>query len=111
LIALRGGTRIRVPAKKAVAAGEQVDVTIRPQHMLISDTPAGDPDTITGLVEEHRFLGNVVHYSIRLPSDDVVLVESPAETAPPALGTGVSLTWRKDHALLFDARGQALHGG
>ena len=111
LIALRGGTRIRVPAKKAVAAGEQVDVTIRPQHMLISDTPAGDPDTITGLVEEHRFLGNVVRYSIRLPSDDVVLVESPAETAPPALGTGVSLTWRKDHALLFDARGQALHGG
>jgi spermidine/putrescine ABC transporter ATP-binding subunit len=110
LVALRGGTRVQVPATKAMTAGDQVDIAIRPQHMLISNATAGGPDNIAGQVEEHRFLGSVVHYSVRLPSDDVVLVESPAETAPPALGAGVSLTWRKDRALLFDARGQALHG-
>jgi spermidine/putrescine ABC transporter ATP-binding subunit len=110
LIALRGGTRIQVPTNKRVEAGETVDVAIRPQHMLISAASAGNPDTITGRVEEHRFLGNVVHYSIRLPSDDVVLVESAAEFALPALGIDVSLTWRKDRALLFDAQGHSLYG-
>jgi ABC-type Fe3+/spermidine/putrescine transport system ATPase subunit len=92
-----------------VEPGEVVEVAIRPQHILISEMRAGDPITLTGRVEAHRFLGNVVHYAIRLPSEDIVLVETAAEAVLPAVGRDVSLTWRKDHALLFDAQGQALY--
>jgi spermidine/putrescine ABC transporter ATP-binding subunit len=110
LIVLRGGTRIQVLTKKRVKVGENVDVAIRPQHMLVSAAPAANQESIVGRVEEHRFLGNVIHYSIRLPSDEVILVESAAEGAPPAPGTGVSLTWRKDRAQLFDRQGQSVRG-
>jgi len=110
LITLRCGMRMLVPTGQRIQPGETVAVTIRPQHLMIAGTRTADADALTGRMEEHRFLGNVVHYLVRLPSDDVLLVEGAAGMAPPELGTDVSLTWRKDRALVFDARGQALHG-
>jgi ABC-type Fe3+/spermidine/putrescine transport system ATPase subunit len=111
LIALRGGPSVQVPTDRRLAAGETVDIAIRPQHMMLSATSASDRNTISGQLEERRFLGNVAHYSIRLPSGDIILVESAAELVPPELGTSVSLIWRTDRALLFDAQGLAVRGG
>jgi hypothetical protein len=49
-----------------------------------------------------------VHYAVRLPSGDALLVEMPSEGTLPEPGSDVVVSWRQDHAHLFDMQGDAL---
>jgi len=109
-IVLRGGHRVWVPTRRQPQPGDSVKLAIRPQHVEISERQAGSGSSLSGQVEERRFLGNRVNYSVRLPLDEVVLAECPAERPPLAPGTTVSVSWPTERAHLFDTAGRALHG-
>ena len=104
LVALDGGATVRVPVRQSLVVGASVELAVRPQHVVLGAT-----DGIAARVEERRFLGNVVHYSLRLPSGGVLLAERPSEGGLPEPGSDVTVSWRQDHTHLFDMEGRALH--
>ena len=104
LVVLNGGMTVRVPARPGLTIGSSVELAVRPQHVVL-----GAGNGIAARVEERRFLGNVVHYAMRLPSGDILLVERPSEGKSPEPGSDVVVSWRQDHAHLFDMQGGALH--
>ncbi|MBV9784565.1 MAG: ABC transporter ATP-binding protein [Acidisphaera sp.] len=108
-LALRGGITIPVATPRTVASGATVEVAIRPQHMALCGAGAAEGSGVRGRIEARRFLGTAVQYSVRLASDDLLLVESPAEGDPPDPGETVCLTWDRHRTLLFNAEGQAIH--
>ncbi len=108
-VVLGGGMTIRMPTRRTVEPGAAVDLAIRPQHVMLGAAPDGDGDAIIGRVEERRFLGNVVHYAIRLPSGEMLLVEHSSEGSLSDPGVDVRLSWQRDRAHLFDTQGNSLH--
>ncbi len=108
IVALSSGTKIRMPACRAAEPGSAVDIAIRPEHVMLGLAPNGGGDAIVGQVEERRFLGNVVHYTVRLPAGDGLLVEQAAESPLFDPGADVRLIWQRDRAHLFDAQGNTL---
>jgi spermidine/putrescine ABC transporter ATP-binding subunit len=105
LVVLEGGVKVRVAMHRAIAVGASVELAVRPQHLALGVAGEG----ISARVEERRFLGNLVHYAVRLPSGETLLVEMPSDGALPEPGSDVVVSWRQDHAHLFDMQGDALN--
>lgn len=106
LVVLESGAKVRVVMHRAIAVGGRVELAVRPEHVMLDVVAEG----ISARVEERRFLGNLVHYSVRLPSGEALLVEMPSDGALPEPGSEVMVSWRQDHAHLFDMQGDALNG-
>jgi putative spermidine/putrescine transport system ATP-binding protein len=104
LVVLNCGASVRVPTRPGLVPGMSVELAVRPQHVML-----GAADGITARLEERRFLGNVVHYAVRLPSGDMLLMERPTQAGLPEPGCDVVVSWQEDHAHLFDMQGDALH--
>jgi spermidine/putrescine transport system ATP-binding protein len=104
LVRLESGASVHVPVRANVPAGMRVELAVRPQHVTL-----GVASGIAGRVEERRFLGNVVHYAVRLPSNDTVLVEASTESTLAEPGTDTTLSWQQHHTYLFDMHGHSLH--
>jgi spermidine/putrescine ABC transporter ATP-binding subunit len=81
--------------------GDFVDLSIRPESILLGTTPLGAANVLTGTVEDRRFLGNIVHYFVKTASGGTILVERPAVDPGAAPGEPVAIGWEPDGAVVF----------
>ena len=98
---LPNGATVRVRTMRPLAAGGAIDILVRPEAMwLEADAPSG-ANALRGIVERHRFLGNVTHVFVRAPWGQVILVELPGHAGAAQPGETVTVAWREDNAIAF----------
>ncbi len=92
-----GGIETRLPHRGLGAAGDPVDVAIRPEAIRLSTEPGADG--LQGTVEKATYLGSHLEYSVESPIGELFVIDYRVD-APVPKGTSVSI--------LFTARGVTL---
>ena len=98
---LPGGARVRLRTLRALAAGGEVEILVRPEALWLDADASADLNTIRGTVEHYRFLGNVTHFFVRAPWGQVLLIELPGHAPAAQPGENVTVAWREDNAIAF----------
>ena len=99
VVCLANGQRIRVPSVDAVTVGDDVQVSLRPERVMICDVDTAPEGVarLSGIVESETFLGNSVIYRVAL---DWMTVEVETDHRPDVerhhAGEHVDLWWRDD---------------
>ena len=99
VVCLANGQRIRVPSVDAVTVGDDVQVSLRPERVMICDVDTAPEGVarLSGIVENETFLGNSVIYRVAL---DWMTVEVETDHRPDVerhhAGEHVDLWWRDD---------------
>jgi ABC-type Fe3+/spermidine/putrescine transport system ATPase subunit len=99
---LGAGVSVDLGMVTAPAASDgAIAISIRPEHLDL--LPAAPSTAITGTIEQAVFLGNVVHYFVRTPWNQILLAER-SEAAPDlAPGSRVGVGWDMQRAVMFPA--------
>ena len=88
--------------KSAVASGEIVDISVRPENLKMSETPIPGFDC-PAVVKEYVFVGNICKVMLTLPSGKEVRInQSPKLPELPA-GTHVNLYWDISDAVVMSS--------
>ncbi|MGY2049753.1 ABC transporter ATP-binding protein [Methylobacterium sp. JK268] len=95
---LADGTPLRTRRPAALAAGEEGQLFVRPEKLVLR--PAGAPpenglNHLAGTVRRASFLGNVVRYAVETPGGALLTADAPNLSAghhPPA-GATVGVAW------------------
>ncbi len=91
-----GGFRLAVASPTALAAGEPIDIAIRPENIAL----AAGPGALCGVVADQVFLGNICEYSVTLPGGRGLRVQThPLQQF--AVGETVSITIDPGQCSLF----------
>ena len=103
-VALAQDVTIQVACANTRNVGTRIELVLRPENVnvFVGNAPSG-AIAIPGVVDQRRFLGNVVYYFVRLPWDQTLLVERAGATAPIELGARVSVSWFPASATVFEA--------
>jgi len=103
----RGGTAFEIPATGVgLPLGRGVHLGIRPHRVLLKS----GPDTVTGTVTAHHWLGDQTHLAIDLRGQQLVVVADASTQAP--VGSQVDLAFPPTSLHLFDSNsGEALFHG
>ena len=111
-VLLRGGSALWVPTRRAgcTLSGNRGRCHSRPQHVGVTAMRTEADPGLCGQIEERRFFGNRVNYSVRLNSGEHVIAECAASSSLFQPGTRVALNFPADHIHLFDSAGRTLHG-
>jgi spermidine/putrescine transport system ATP-binding protein len=100
-VALTNGIVVEASTLTELSA-TRVRIAVRPENVILApDHPGAGGEPLAGTVEQRRFLGNVVHYSLRISSGELLLVEHSSAAATLKIGDRVSLSWRAEHAHAF----------
>ncbi len=99
VVCLSNGQRISVPVVEAVNVGDEIQVSLRPERVMICDVDTA-PDGVarlSGVVDTETFLGNSVVYRVTL---DWMTIEVETDHRPDLErhhpGDHVDLWWRDD---------------
>jgi ABC-type Fe3+/spermidine/putrescine transport system ATPase subunit len=99
---LGAGVSIELGAATPPAASDgAIAISIRPEHLEL--LPAAAPSAITGTIEQAVFLGNVVHYFVRTPWNQILLAERSESEPDLAPGSQVGVRWETQRAVMFPA--------
>lgn len=90
------------PQQLTAAAGSEVDLSIRPEHLQLANNVNGSP-SLPARVSEILFLGNVIHCFVETPWGARLMVESSAQHANLQIGETVHISWKPEDALVFNA--------
>jgi len=91
LVVHDAGVRLPRPPGLDVAPGGTCHLSLRPEKVVRADPDANGLVTFDAVVVEAVFLGDVVRYSVRLPSGKEMLFKEPRGSGPKALGRGESV--------------------
>ena len=91
-IALADGGAVRARTA-AVRPGDRVSLIIRPECLRILAEGQVSECQLQGRLTDRRFLGNLVHYMVRLATGQNLLVETHANVASLEMGVSVTLGW------------------
>lgn len=98
---LPSGHSIDLAAVPQETTGE-LRLMVRPEHIEIGqDSTSCETSGIDAVVEQRRFLGNVVQYLLRLPWGQQLLAERPGSAEAIEEGASVSIHWQPQRAALF----------
>ena len=75
-ILVAGTLKAEVALPASLKSGENVDVAIRPEDVILSGSAEGSPDRARGEVLEHTFLGNINEYFVKLTSGEQLRVQT-----------------------------------
>jgi ABC-type Fe3+/spermidine/putrescine transport system ATPase subunit len=102
-VALEQGITIEFACPDTRKVGTRVQLVLRPENVdVFADNVPSGATGIPGVVDQRRFLGNVVYYFVRLPWGQTLLVERPGATPPIAPGAQVSVSWLATNATVFE---------
>jgi spermidine/putrescine ABC transporter ATP-binding subunit len=105
-VALADGLVVEASAHADCRVGRPGKIALRPENLsLIADSSATARGRIPGTIEQRRFLGNLVHYFVRVTGDQTLLVEEASVGRFLDVGDKVAVTWRSEHALAFAENG------
>ncbi|NGM86767.1 ABC transporter ATP-binding protein [Parapusillimonas sp. SGNA-6] len=88
---------------RGLAYGVEVDLSIRPEHLILKSGGSPVQNAFSARVSEVIFLGNVLHCFVITPWGTRLMVESKAEGASLHIGQDVQISWSPDDALVFEA--------
>jgi hypothetical protein len=74
-IELGSGLSLDLPVPAGLAAGDTIDVAIRPENIRFG-SPAAAPQNGVATITNHVFLGNISEYYAALPSGEVLRVQT-----------------------------------
>ena len=94
-----------LPAASALALGQQAEAMVRPHDLRVTAS-AGGPSH--GLISTAEFVGDLWHYSVRLPSGRSLRCHMPHTEAYP-LGMPVAVRLDAGHGLVCFQRGQRVN--
>ena len=101
-VALTNGIVVEASTHSECRSATRVTIAVRPENVILGpDHPEAGGERLAGTVEQRRFLGNVVHYSLRISSGELLLIEQSSSSAALKIGDKVRLTWRAEHAHAF----------
>jgi iron(III) transport system ATP-binding protein len=69
-----GSLKLEAPAPDGISVGDEVDVAVRPENILLS--AGGTGAGINAKVADRTFLGNVSEYYVALPHDQTLRVQT-----------------------------------
>lgn len=108
VVRLADDSLVRVPAPGPGAAGGEVRLVIRPDHMRIAGRAGSGENALTGTVVKVSYLGTHRQVTVRLKSGAEVAVtqglsadHGPAESVE--VGSTVVVTWPAFRSLCFAA--------
>jgi ABC-type Fe3+/spermidine/putrescine transport system ATPase subunit len=93
----------RAAAPPAADLDGAIAISIRPEHLELLPAAAASSTAITGTIEQAVFLGNVVHYFVRTPWNQVLLAERSESEPDLAPGSRVGVRWDAQRAVMFPA--------
>jgi ABC-type Fe3+/spermidine/putrescine transport system ATPase subunit len=100
---LGAGVSVELGAATPPAAADgAIAISIRPEHLEL--LPAAAASTaIAGTIEQAVFLGNVVHYFVRTPWNQILLAERSESEPDLTPGSRVGVRWDAQRAVMFPA--------
>lgn len=102
---LTGGEEIELLPRRPVASGERLRLTLRPEVLrLYNRSCSAGRALLPARVEQRRFLGNVVHYRLRLDSGQTLLAETRVREFEPGAEVGVG--WDPSDLVAFPDDGR-----
>jgi ABC-type Fe3+/spermidine/putrescine transport system ATPase subunit len=96
---LEDGTIVSASVREPLPIGVPARISVRPERLRLAHGSANAG--IEGTVQRRRFLGNVLHYFVRAPWGQVLLVEQAAGGELFAAGAQVTLQWAAEDAQVF----------
>ena len=107
------GRRLLIWACADQEASRAHQWAIRPEHIRLDqgDT-APDNVRLSGTVEKYTYLGREAHVLVQTPAGKIVVqLADPSPTLRMEPGSSISLAFRRQDILSFDADGLRLEGG
>ncbi|QLJ02727.1 ABC transporter ATP-binding protein [Streptomyces sp. NEAU-sy36] len=101
---LGDGQRVTVPLRGSLAAGEAVELTVRPEKITLTTGPADVASRVRGTVREVVYLGTSTSYTVDTSTGAEMTVFQPNDgtaCASPSRGDTVWLSWATDHSYLL----------
>ena len=74
-VARLGDTTIRFPLLQPVAAGEPLELMVRPEAVVLAEGRGDSQNTVRGVIEEDVYLGEFTTYHIRLADGQVLFMK------------------------------------
>jgi iron(III) transport system ATP-binding protein len=99
IVALDGGGKIDVAAASGFAAGDPVDVAVRPENVRIARVAAPPSGALGGTVVEHTYLGNANEYVVAVGDSRLRAQAHPLQVL--ALGDAVTIDFDADQCCVF----------
>ena len=108
-VEVEGGLRLRAPAAEDLAAGETVELAIRPEKLRMGLAPVAAANALRGRIENIVYLGAITYYYLRVEGDARLVVLEQNQTPTPArtpypLGREVYVGWELDSTLVLRRR-------
>ncbi len=108
VVTLEGGQTNTISSNgRALSAGQNIIIGIRPEHFHSADVSSDDGFVLRGTADVVERLGNVSYHYIVLPSGKQIIV-SQTGTSDVAAGQALSCPANIEHLHFFDVDGQAL---
>lgn len=85
-----------------VKVGEIVDISVRPENLMMSQTPVPGFDC-PATVKEYVFIGNIYKIILALPSGKEVRINQSPKIPELSVGTKVYLHWEKEDAVVISS--------
>jgi spermidine/putrescine transport system ATP-binding protein len=105
LIEAGTGERIIVPLRGiAVAVGEDLELTVRPEKITLAASPGATWCALRGTITDVVYLGTSTSFTVAASTgaDVVVFQQNSADAGPvPSRGEQVWLSWEPDHSYLI----------
>jgi len=101
---LPGGAVVRVRASRALTAGCDIEISVRPEAFRLAADGMTDFNAFPAVVERCRYLGNVTHYFVRSAWDQLLLIEVPGHAPAAQPGDSVTVAWQAENAVAFAVR-------
>ncbi|GID96612.1 ABC transporter ATP-binding protein [Amorphoplanes digitatis] len=103
VLAYGEGERVLVPVSGAMATGDEIEVSVRPEKIDLSQAaPTGTGDSVlTGVVTDVVYHGTSTNYTVKTSvGPDLVVFDQNAYSAEDLAGPGdrVFLTWSPQHS-------------
>ncbi|MBB4661399.1 ABC transporter ATP-binding protein [Conexibacter arvalis] len=102
VVELRSGTRVGALADPEIAAGREVTVVVRPEHLRPADASAPGGAAVRATVEDVTYLGRSICCTGSFESGDrcIVPIETSGATEFPRVGDTLHLSWEASLATL-----------
>lgn len=97
--------RVIVPLRVPLSVGDRIDLTVRPEKIVLASEAPPDGCALRGSVAEVVYLGTSTNYTVTTAAGaDVVVFQQNAASSDASAerGDAVWLTWRPEHSYPLD---------
>jgi ABC-type Fe3+/spermidine/putrescine transport system ATPase subunit len=108
-VTIASGHVVTVPSGAGIAAGDAVDLVIRPEKVVVDPTGLVDRSVIPGTLAHMVYTGAVTYNHVDIGGGAILIAMAPNPDLHdlPALGSPVALGFKPDNMLIFPRRAES----